>query len=371
MTVRVALIVKQFVPYRIRIFHEISRLSGVDAHFIFDAPPTPEDREILEQFPFAYSVIPTNIALPRALFVHGRFRRYLPLGLYRLLRELRPDVVVCPEYSLQSGVGGFYAKRHGAKLVIWASLTKLGDCISFPLQAQYRQWLRKRAASFICYSKLAVEYLESHGVHPERCFVAENCTDVLFFRANGQRPPSANDEVRITFIGALTDVKRPEDVLLALRPLVDIKWRLTMVGTGELRDELEPRAAEWFPGRVHFTGQVGRSRVRDILLSTDVFVFPTKYDPWAHVIDEAMAAGCAVVSSSNSVAALELLDDGVNGLVYPSGDVSRLTSILQQLLSDPIRIAALGRAAERTMERHNELISVQGIQRAIAFVRVS
>jgi len=47
--------------------------------------------------------------------------------------------------------------------------------------------------------------------------------------------------------------------------------------------------------------------------------------PWALVVIEALAAGCPVISSDVVGAAWELIEDGVNGRIFPSGDLGSLS----------------------------------------------
>jgi glycosyltransferase involved in cell wall biosynthesis len=55
---------------------------------------------------------------------------------------------------------------------------------------------------------------------------------------------------------------------------------------------------------------------------------PSGYEAWALVINEAVAAGVAVVASDVVGAAYELVRDGVNGRIFRSGDLESLTQAL-------------------------------------------
>ena len=75
----------------------------------------------------------------------------------------------------------------------------------------------------------------------------------------------------------------------------------------------------------------------------DVFVLPTRRDPFPLAVLEAMACGLpAVVSAVDGV--VEQVDETCALLVEP-GDVGALTAALSRLLDDPARRAAMGRAA--------------------------
>jgi glycosyltransferase involved in cell wall biosynthesis len=62
-----------------------------------------------------------------------------------------------------------------------------------------------------------------------------------------------------------------------------------------------------------------------------------------------MAAGCCVVASQLPHLA-GVVEHGVNGFLFPPGDVAALRAILTELLADPARCAAVGRAAAKTVQ---------------------
>jgi glycosyltransferase involved in cell wall biosynthesis len=53
---------------------------------------------------------------------------------------------------------------------------------------------------------------------------------------------------------------------------------------------------------------------------SDVFIFPSYYDPWGLVINEAMARGLVILTSNTVVSANELIVDGINGYRFEIND---------------------------------------------------
>jgi glycosyltransferase involved in cell wall biosynthesis len=62
----------------------------------------------------------------------------------------------------------------------------------------------------------------------------------------------------------------------------------------------------------------------------DVFVFPSLYDPWGLVINEAMARGLVILSSDTVVSASELVKDGINGYKFNTNG-SKINDLLAKM----------------------------------------
>ena len=72
----------------------------------------------------------------------------------------------------------------------------------------------------------------------------------------------------------------------------------------------------------------------------DVFVHASiSPEPFGQVVVEAMLAGVPVVAAAAGGRA-EILTDGVNGLLYPAGDVEALAEALRRLRGNALGFAS-------------------------------
>jgi glycosyltransferase involved in cell wall biosynthesis len=92
--------------------------------------------------------------------------------------------------------------------------------------------------------------------------------------------------------------------------------------------------------RVAFTG--ARNDVPAILRRATLLVLPSvEPEPFGRTLVEAMAAGCPPIATAAG-GPLEIIEDGVNGLLVPPGDAGALADAVKGLLADPARARALG-----------------------------
>jgi glycosyltransferase involved in cell wall biosynthesis len=93
------------------------------------------------------------------------------------------------------------------------------------------------------------------------------------------------------------------------------------------------------------------------LQMANVFVLPSESEGLSNALLEAMAAGVAVISTRVS-GSLELIDDGVNGLLVDIGDVEGLAAALKRLACDPHLCTTLGQRARQTVDEKYSLVNV-------------
>ena len=115
--------------------------------------------------------------------------------------------------------------------------------------------------------------------------------------------------------------------------------------------------------RVVFRGRVGREDLPALFRSADVAVCVPWYEPFGIVPLEAMACGVPVIASAVG-GLVDTVVHGGTGVHVPARDPEALSEALGELLADPARAAALGRAgARRARARYSwDRIATQTLQ---------
>ena len=81
-----------------------------------------------------------------------------------------------------------------------------------------------------------------------------------------------------------------------------------------------------------------------------------------------MASGCAVIASTDVAAHIDLITPGLDGILYPTGNVAALTAALQLVFSTPQTAEYLGRAAAHRMQSWSFEEDVHALRSALAAV---
>jgi glycosyltransferase involved in cell wall biosynthesis len=233
---------------------------------------------------------------------------------------------------------------------IWDNLNRTPR---FPLNVVKTRLTRfglTRADLVICGNEEAKTLLSVKGYHGPSEVMPQVGLDAATAGAlNAIRPGSAQaDHVpMIGYLGRLVEEKGIRDLLEALDPLRDLRWRLVIHGNGPLRGEIETRWKQAFGDRLLCLDAIPHAAVAAVLAKLDVFVLPsytiqTWKEQFGLTLAQAMLAGCACVGSSSG-AIPEVLAG--QGLVFPARDVRGLSALLRGLLGSPAECARMGSAA--------------------------
>jgi glycosyltransferase involved in cell wall biosynthesis len=143
---------------------------------------------------------------------------------------------------------------------------------------------------------------------------------------------------------------------------------LLIVGDGEERAALEALASATGFGSIRFCGFRNQSELPRFFDLATVFVLPSRHEPWGLIVNEVMNAARAVIVSDDVGCAPDLVADGVDGCVYPVGDVGGLADALRRVLDVPGAAEGMGMRAFERIRSWSFEEDVQGLRRALEHV---
>jgi N-acetyl-alpha-D-glucosaminyl L-malate synthase BshA len=158
---------------------------------------------------------------------------------------------------------------------------------------------------------------------------------------------ASNDEKLLVHLSNFRPVKRILDVVeVFARVAQALPARLMLIGDGPDRSAAEHLALKLgVQDRIHFLGK--QDNVNELLPLADLMLMPSEMESFGLAALEAMA--CSVPTIATRVGGVpELIDDGVNGLLFPIGDVEAMADAAITLLRDDARLFAMAAAARKT-----------------------
>jgi glycosyltransferase involved in cell wall biosynthesis len=299
------------------------------------------------------------------------FWRPWTYGLRARLRRGRFDALWVHGYAHRGCLAGIAAaKSLGIPVMLRGEsnlLSETDDALKLGVKRIAIPALLRTIDATLAIGRLNRDYYLHYGVGAERIFAMPYAVDNEFFRSAAERARPERESLRadlglrperavILFASKMQPHKRAGDLLEAyarLSPdaIAEPAAYIVFAGDGEERAYLERRARALKWDSIRFIGFRNQSDLPGLYDLCDVFVLPSEREPWGLVVNEAMNAGKPVVVSDRVGAGPDLVEEGVNGFVYPAGDVAALANRLRRLIDNADTRAAMGAHALEKVAR--------------------
>ncbi|MDX1382327.1 MAG: glycosyltransferase family 4 protein [Thermoanaerobaculia bacterium] len=328
--------------------------AGHDTRSVTDPPSLSVSRYVVPHFnlePFDVGEYLTFQAMEL-----GRIRDTLPAQIERRA----PDLLLCGHETLAAAAVDI-ADRHRLPLVQLlrgSPSWQIGAGV-YPqrLAAAYLDHFR-RADALVAVGRYLCEGLDRLGIGAVSHL--PNFVDLDRFRP-GPAPPGlrrrygiGTEATVVLHASLMQSRKRPADVLeaafLSLPTAPDLFF--LFVGGGERAVELEAAAARSpVADRIRFEPRVPYDEMPDHLRMADMVVLASEGEGIPRIGLEAQACGRTFISS-DIPAGREIVSDGRDGLLYPTGSPASLSAAILTAAGDPALRRRLGRAARRRVAPH-------------------
>ena len=265
----------------------------------------------------------------------------LPFTIYQLLRCIQKhDIQVINIHYVQDNFAYFSVCR---RLLPVKLVTSVHGADIFP--DGKRQIKYSRAMKFILNSSDIIvapsmgyqkEFLEIFPDYASKMIIIGNGVNVdeLY---NDSRGGDRNVQEPYILCIAMHNKKKGLDVLLRAFTLFQDSlpaYRLVLVGDGPLRGELESLADSLkIRKRVEFLGAQGRANVAKLLHGCEIFVLPSRSEPFGIVIIEALACKKPVIAT-NVGGIVDIIEHQKTGILVEPDNPYALANAIVALLKD-------------------------------------
>jgi glycosyltransferase involved in cell wall biosynthesis len=319
-----------------------------------DAPFTVElDGITVRRFPMP---LPSSEAGALARFPVASTRSLLHLR--RAVAAFGPDLLHVHCF----GPNGIYATAVATLQRLPLVLTLHGETVmddtdiftrSSVMRTGIRWGLRRARVVTGCSAFTLADSQDRFGLDPAKSVVVPNGVDL----SAGPDPvpawAGAPDRPYVLCLGRVVEKKGFDLLLAAYAGIPETERTADLVVGGEgaqlasLRREADRLG---LADRVHFPGRLSRQDVAAAMAGAELFVMPSRLEPFGIVVLEAWRAGVPVVATSIG-GPPEFVRQDVDGVLVDPADTAAFTAVLRDLLADPDRRGRLGGAgADRVTE---------------------
>jgi glycosyltransferase involved in cell wall biosynthesis len=283
---------------------------------------------------------------------YPELRIALPMhaAIMRALDEFRPDLVhAATPFGI--GVAGWRAARAARVPFVTSYHTNFSAYARYYRLSvlaepgwRYLRWFHNAGRRTFCPTHAVQHELRTRGFR--RLAIWGRGVDLTRFapahrtRAVRLRLGVSDDTIVVAYVGRIAREKGLDALLTAIACLRHLRSDVVFAfaGDGPYLEHCRRAAA----GRVAFLGRLEGEALGAFYASSDIAVFPSSTDTFGNVLLESMASGLPVVAA-DCPTSREVV--GACGTFHAANDGAELANAILELVVNPARRRALGRAA--------------------------
>ena len=311
----------------------------------------------------------------------GAAGRFNP-SVIPLIRRFRPNrVILTGSYALPTiQMLAWWLTLNGTAWWYWAEELNWAP-VGFAGRLARRLFrpVLKRANGILAIGKRSAASFRRLGVPDEMIRIYHYYADAEHFTLSDEVRATHRRQIRtrfgipldattFLFAGQLIVRKGVDIILHALARLAKrgVRPWLLIAGDGPEAKSLERLVAELdLTEQVRFAGFVQVPDLPSYAAAADALLVPSRREGWGLVVSEFMAAGLPVVASDVVNSALNLIESGVSGYLFPSEDVDALEQVLFELASSPSLRATMGVRARQAVEEERPSVAAERLVRIL------
>jgi glycosyltransferase involved in cell wall biosynthesis len=279
--------------------------------------------------------------------------------LNKEIEAWRPDAILVFGWSFDSHLKCLRHFHNKIPILFRGDSTLLDEKAGFKryLRRLFLKWVYRHVDYALYVGSHNKEYFLKHGLKEDHLVCAPHAIDngrfeepEISYRSEAAEWRSRlgigkNDTV-LLFAGKLEPKKNPSFLLEMAKRIDHPQLKIIFTGNGVLEGGLQ-QAATVDP-RIRFIGFQNQLQMPVVYRLGDIFILPSRGpgETWGLGVNEAMACGCAIMMSEKAGGAIDLVKEGVNGIVFNPDDLDKCSSWISGLLADPARLNEM-KAASR------------------------
>ena len=293
---------------------------------------------------------------------NGHFwgRQQITTIYFRVIKEFKPDIVLCHENGFNTLAAIVLKPIYKYKLFLTCDDSVQMACSYGKKRRLLRNFVVKHVDGFLVVCPKTKAFLEKN--YPDaKCkfiyFPIIQNDEFLALKINSSKVVARKylsqynieNKKIILFVGRYDPVKNLPLLINSYCKTKSPDDMLVLVGDGEMKKEISQQIIGLgLENNVIQTGLLYAEDLYAWYYLADAFVLPSQKEPFGAVVNEALVAGCFCVVS-NHAGAHSLIQDGINGLVFESGNEEDLSQKIGFALKREKKSACLS-AMPRTFE---------------------
>ena len=342
-------------PYRVDFFNELGKLCELTVYFEKNSSDERNDTWKEYNFDCFKGVFLKGIST-------GVDNAFCP-EITKLLKDERFDHIICGNFSTPTGMLAIrYLRKHkiGYYLEADGGTAKEGRGI----KEKIKRYFIKDAYGYFSTGKSCDNYFVTYGADPKKIyrypFTSLRQKDILPHTLTLDEKKKIREELGLTEEKILISVGRFSylngygkgyDTLLKICEQLPKNIGVYIIGD-EPTEEFVRWKSEKKLDQLHYLPFKKKQELFKYYQAADLSVFLSRGEAWGLVVNESMANGVPVIATDACVAAVEIINSGVNGYIVPVDSVDETKNRIIEFISDEDKQYSMSKEALHTIKNY-------------------
>lgn len=320
-------------PYRVSFFNELGKLCDLTVLFEGDRAT---DRDA--------AWVHESIQTFNAVFLKGirtNTDRFFCPGILKYLNKIWDAIIIGGYSSLTSILSIEYLRVKRIPFFLEVDGGFIKD--ESKVKHTFKHHLISAASGWFSTGNIVTDFLVHYGAKREECYVypftslydsdLQHSDDYIKKGKKALREELGIKEDKIVLSVGQFINRKGFDILIRAVEMLNENVGIYIVGGNPPKEYLNLVDSHYYQ-RIHFVGFQSKESLMSYYAAADVFAFPTRFDVWGLVINEAMAFHLPIVTTNMCIAGLELVVEGENGYIVPVDDIMKIANAVNSIIEE-------------------------------------
>jgi len=353
--IRVAIITNIPTPYRDGVYDHLCENDHISIKVIYCNKSEPNRNWKSTERHHPHAFLDSKQIASNGQYIH------ISWSIVHRLSAINPDVVISSGYGPVMLQALLWAKLKGKKHIVFTDGSIHSERALSKIHKLARRIFFGLSSAFIGASDKSINLFSSYGIRNDDIFKSCLCVNNKLFLPK----PKQEKQYDILFVGQMIERKMPlffADVAEQIQKQRGSCSAL-LIGSGPLLESLKKRLDQTSVD-YQILGFIQPAELPKHYASSRIFLFPTEWDPWGVVANEACASGLPVLTTSEAGVAGELVIHRENGFIIPA-DIKRWAATACELLDNEDLYKSMSKKAILRANEYNVSRASDGIVDAI------
>lgn len=327
-------------PYRVHFFNELGKKCELTV--AFEERPEEQNEREMSWFNLDFKNFKAIYLENKKIYSikdRKHYKAVIAFSIKKLIREGNFDHIILGGYATLTAMYAIQYMQF-CRIPYWIEIDGgIKQKRNFIVHALQKHFVSK-AKGYFSPSKPADEYLESLGASKDKIFrypfSSLSKDDILPTILTTQEKEIIRNKLGMKERKIVVSVgqfipRKGFDLLIKASKQINPDVGIYIIGDGITQKYIDLKEEYDNLDRVHFISFKSKNELEEYYRASDLLCFPTRYDIWGLVINEAMANGLPIITTDKCIAGLTLVDK-TNGKIIPTDDVEKIADAINELI---------------------------------------